>query len=80
MLCIGRAPLHDSQVNIVCIFLGVLGALAFNQLGPAWGIGQHRVFYYVLFNRLNQRVIRHSLHKNGTAVVLGRGRNIHLQA
>ena len=72
-------PLDHAQVNVVGVFLGVLGALALYQFGAAGGVGQHGMLDHVLRNGFHQRVIRHGLHENRAVVVFGGGSHVHLQ-
>ena len=76
---IGLAPLDHAQVDVVGVFLGVLGALALHQFGAAGGVGQHGMLDHVLRDGLHQRVVGDGLHEDGAVVVLGRGGHVHLQ-
>ena len=78
MFGIGLAPFDHTQMQIICILLGIFGALLLLQLCPAGGVRHHRMFNYVLPDRLHQRIIRNGLYEDGPVVVLGRCRYIHL--
>ena len=78
VLGIRLAPFDHAQMDIVGVFLGVLGALALLQFRAAGGVGQHRMLDDVLRDGLHQRVIGHGLHEDRAVVVLGRGGHVHL--
>ena len=79
MFRIGFSPFDHTQVEIVGVFFGVFRTLPFRQFGAAGGIRQHRMFHHILRNRLDQRVIRHSLHENSAVVMFRRSGHVHLQ-
>ena len=75
----GLAPFDHPKIDVVDVLFDKFGALPLHQLGPARGVGQHRMLDHVLANGFHQRVVGHGLHENGPVVVLGRGGDVHLQ-
>ena len=79
VLFVGFAPLDDPQIDVIGVFLGVLGALLLGQLGAAGRIGQNWMLHHVLRDRLHQRIVGDRLHENRAVIVPRRCRHVHLE-
>ena len=80
MLLARLSPLDHTQVQVVGVLLGELGALLLRELRPAGAVGKDGVLHHVLADRLHQRIVGDGLHEDRPVVVLRRRGDVHLQA
>ena len=73
------APLFDPKLKIIVVLLRKESALVFAKLRAARDIGKNGVFDYILMDRLDQGIVGHGLHEDGSVIMPGRSGNVDLK-